>query len=142
LATGGATVVAVTDDWMSARDFAPALAGTAAEGLGLIGLAVASFILPLRVMHGGLVQSKLQLLDEMQDRLKQTLARIHATVVADDLSRADELNKTLTSLLAERDVLLHLPTWPWSTGTFRGFASAVLLPIVIWLVIRVLERVV
>lgn len=112
-----------------------------AQEIGLIGLAIASFVLPLRVMHARLVDEKRALFDAMQDRLKTTMARVHATVDADDLKRADELQKTLTSLLAERDVLIRLPTWPWSAGTFRGFASAVVLPIIIWLVIRVLERV-
>ena len=47
----------------------------------------------------------------------------------------------VTTILAERDALQRLPTWPWSTAIFRGFVSAVLLPIVVWLVIRALERV-
>ncbi len=29
-----------------------------------------------------------------------------------------------------------LPTWPWSAGTLRGFASALLLPIAVFLVQR------
>jgi hypothetical protein len=62
-------------------------------------------------------------------------------VDADDLSRADDLQKTQTALLAERDLYLRLSTWPWSTGTFRGFLSAVMLPIFIGVVLRLVSNV-
>jgi len=55
-----------------------------------------------------------------------------------DLTRADGLNKTLGSLLQQRDVLAKLPTWPWSPGTLRGFVTVILLPIILFLVQRYL----
>lgn len=108
----------------------------------LILIATASFVLPLRGMHERLNAEKGRLLGDCNELLKLVVARIHRTVDTDDLERADQLQKTLASLLAERDVLARLPTWPWSPGTFRGFATAALLPIALWLMIRVLERVV
>jgi hypothetical protein len=111
-----------------------------AEEIVMILLAVASFVLPLRVMHGRLVEEKDDLLGAAQDRLKTTLGRLHDAVEAHDLSNADQLNKTLSSVLAERDVLARLPTWPWSTGTLRGVASAVLLPIVIFVLTRLIDQ--
>ena len=68
------------------------------------------------------------------------LGRVSHAVETDDLSNADELNKTLSSVLAQRDVLARLPTWPWSTGTFRGVATAVLLPIVIFVITRLIDQ--
>jgi hypothetical protein len=44
--------------------------------------------------------------------------------------------------LAERDLYLHISTWPWSPGTFRALASAVMLPIFIGVVLRILSRVI
>ncbi|MEO8626175.1 MAG: hypothetical protein ABI452_05685 [Candidatus Limnocylindrales bacterium] len=110
-----------------------------AEELALILLAVASFVLPLRVMHGRLLNEKNDLLGAAQDRLKVVLARIHEAVETGDLSQADQLNKTLTSVIVERDYLAKLPTWPWSSGTFRGVASAVVLPVVIFVITRVID---
>lgn len=109
-------------------------------GLVLILLASALFVLPLRGMHERLVAEKNRLLGESTRRMKHTLALIHGRVEANDFSQADELQKTLTSLLAERDVLAKLPTWPWSPGILRGFAAAAVLPVLLWLVIRLLER--
>ncbi|MDL2334738.1 MAG: hypothetical protein QFC55_01735 [Chloroflexota bacterium] len=111
-----------------------------AEEIVMSAFAVASFVLPLRVMHARLVEEKVVLLGAAQDRLKATLGRLHATVEANDMSNADQLNKTISSVLAERDVLLKLPTWPWSTGTFRGVATAVLLPIVIFVITRLIDQ--
>ncbi len=108
----------------------------------LLPVAVASFVLPLRGMHRRLVVEKGRLLSASNARLKQTLALIHQTVDTKDFEQADELQKTLTSLLAEREVLAKLATWPWSPGMLRGFATATLLPVGLWLVFRVLERVV
>ena len=104
-------------------------------------LAVAFFVLPLRGIHGRLSSEKGRLLGDANARLRLTLDRIHAMVDADELGRADDLQKTQTALLAERDLYLRLSTWPWSTGTFRGFLSAVMLPIFIGVVLRLLSNV-
>ena len=104
------------------------------------GIAVAGFVLPLRVLHARLAAQKRALTGASQDRLKQVLERLHESIEADDMSRADQLNKTLASVMSEHDVLARLPTWPWTAGTFRGVASAVLLPIVIFLITRSIDR--
>lgn len=109
--------------------------------LGIGVLAAAFFVLPLRGIHGRLSAEKGRLLDVVNARLKLTLDRIHDMVDADDLGRADDLQNTQTALLAERDLYLRLSTWPWSTGTFRGFLSAVMLPIFIGVVLRLLSNV-
>ena len=111
-------------------------------GLVLVALSIVSFASPLRGMHRRLVAEKARLLGASTARMKETLALIHTTVDTKDFGQADQLQKTLTSLLAERDVLAKLPTWPWSPGTLRGFATAAVLPVLLWLVFRVLERLV
>ena len=40
----------------------------------------------------------------------------------------------------QRDVLAKLPTWPWSVGTLRGFVTAILLPLVLFLIQMLLSR--
>ena len=106
----------------------------------VMAIAVASFVLPLRIMHNRLVVEKARLLAESQDRLKAVLTRIHEQVDANQLDRAEQLHHTLTAVLAERDVLAKLHTWPWSAGTFRGFASALLLPILLIMFTQFVDR--
>ena len=103
-------------------------------------IAAASFVLPLRVMHNRLVAEKSRLLSDSQDRLKTVPSHVHQAVDQDDLGRAEQLHQTLNAVLPERDVLNKLHTWPWSAGTFRGFASALILPIALILFTQVIER--
>jgi hypothetical protein len=105
-------------------------------------IAVAVFVLPLREMHTRLVAEKLRLQFAAEERLKAVLAELAHDVDAVDLTRADGLNKTLGSLLQQRDVLAKLPTWPWSVGTLRGFVTLILLPIALFLAQRILAAIV
>jgi hypothetical protein len=68
------------------------------------------------------------------------MSEINRDVDAGDLSRADAYSKTLATLLQQRDVVGRLPTWPWSPGTLRAISTAVALPLVLFLVQRVLSQ--
>jgi hypothetical protein len=115
-----------------------------AFGIGLtllvVLIAAAAFVLPLQGMHRRIEAEKERLQLEADRRLKATFAQLHRSVDGRDLSVADGLNKTLESLQLERDALARIPTWPWEPTTLRGFVSALLVPIVLWFIIRVLER--
>lgn len=102
----------------------------------------AAFVLPLRGMQRQLAAQKDRLLDGVNGRLEKTMSRLHAAVDADDLAPADGLQKTLTALVQEREIVGRLRTWPWDPGTLRAFASAILLPIGLWFATRLLERLV
>ena len=104
--------------------------------------ATAAFVLPLRGIHDMIVLEKRSLEGAAGDRLEATIARLHAAVDGNETGVDDSLNKRLASLVQERELLARLPTWPWQVGTARTFASAILLPIVIWLLTRFLGRVV
>jgi hypothetical protein len=110
------------------------------EAAAILALAVVVFGLPLRGMHDRLTAEKAVLLRSVNGRIKVTLARVHDSVDAAELDRSAALHESLSSLVAERDLIERLSTWPWSPATFRGFAGALVLPVVVWAIIRVLER--
>jgi hypothetical protein len=110
------------------------------QEIALLTVAVASFVLPLRVMHARLATERKRLLGDAQERLKTVLARIHNSVDTNDLGIAEQLNHQLTSVRSEIDVLDHLRTWPWSTATIRGFVTALLLPIGLILFTQVISK--
>jgi hypothetical protein len=93
-------------------------------------------------MHGRLVAEKDRLHAEGEARLKLLLGQLNGDIDTGDLGRSDALNKTIASMLQQREVLAKLPTWPWSTSTLRGFMTAILLPIVLFLIQRFLSQVV
>lgn len=103
-------------------------------------LATIAFVVPLTGVHRALADQKERLEEAAQVRLGAALADMAREVETRDLSRADAWNKTLANLQAEGAILAKLPTWPWSTATLRGFASAILLPISLLLAQQVVSR--
>lgn len=110
--------------------------------VGFVGFGLIVFVVPLLGLHGRLVDEKERLQSEADDRLKGILAELNRDAVALELGRADALNKTLASLVQQRELLARLPTWPWSTTTLRAFVSAILLPLALFVVQRVLGQLV
>jgi hypothetical protein len=108
----------------------------------LVTISVVAFVGPLQGMHARIEAEKQHLEAAVGSRLTATTEALHRAVDASDLSVADGLNKNLTSLIAERELLEKLPTWPWRPGTIGAFVTAILLPVGLWLVTRLLERVV
>lgn len=103
-------------------------------------IAAAAFFLPLWGMHDRLAAEKRRLQGEVGRRLTATIDAIHAAVDAGDGPGIEARNRALATLIAERDLVNRIPTWPWSTGALTGFVSAVLLPIGLWVATRTLER--
>jgi hypothetical protein len=58
-----------------------------------------------------------------------------------DLSQMDAINKAIDNAERERQIVDAIPTWPWQPGTLRSAVTAFLLPLILWVVTRVLERV-
>lgn len=105
-------------------------------------VSTAAFVLPLWGIHDRLVDEKRRLQGEIGRRLTTTVEAIHAAVDAQDGEAIEARNRALSTLIAERDLVNRIPTWPWSTGALTGFVSAVFLPIGLWIVTRALERLV
>jgi two-component sensor histidine kinase len=120
--------------------------------LPFIGLSAVAFFLPLRGMHAVLEREKYRLQSEVSSRIKPTVATLHGVVDQEAVPtrdaessrlsqvRIDALNKALASLLQEREFNARLSTWPWDTTTLRAVVSAVLLPIGLFILTRLLDQ--
>lgn len=105
-----------------------------------VGVALIAFVLPLRGIHQRLVAAKDALLMANAQRLRTTLDALDAVVDASDGQGIETQTRAMAALTAQRDILARLPTWPFSTTALTGFISAVMLPLGLWLVTRMLER--
>jgi hypothetical protein len=114
-------------------------------GLFIIGAmllpGIVAFILPLLGIHRRLVEEKNRQSAEVAARLNLAVANLHQNVDADNFDRMAGINSALSALKLERDELSKISTWPWETGTLRGFVTAILIPILLWLVTRLLDRI-
>lgn len=108
--------------------------------VGMLPTAVACFVLPLYGMHLRLVAEKDRLLAEANGRFETLLTRLHARVDGEILGDAEKISHQLSSLASEREAISRLSTWPWEAATVTGFLTTLVLPVLIWLVQRLLGR--
>lgn len=99
------------------------------------------FVWPLWGAHRTLVELKESALAEAATRAKLMASLLHERIDGRQLAGIDEVHKAITALEFENARLLKVPTWPWHPGTFRGLLAAVFLPLLLWVVQFVLQRV-
>jgi len=100
-------------------------------------LGVVVFVVPLLGVHGRLVDEKAALVRGVNQRFEALRAELYGRVDASNVSGAKEVVDTLGGLEQIRQRIDKLPTWPWPPALLRGFVSAILLPIVVFLLTRV-----
>lgn len=125
-----------------AVDPSPLLANVPFAGaVALFGLAaIVTFARPLLDLHELLSQEKRRLQDENGEQIKHIVAELHRTAASGEYAQAAQIEAVMNSLVAEREVLEKLRTWPWETETARLVVTATLLPMLLWLIQRLLER--
>ncbi|HEX8598071.1 MAG TPA: hypothetical protein VF952_06085 [Chloroflexia bacterium] len=104
-------------------------------------LIVVMFVWPLVGARRLLRQAKAEALTEAQQQFKATLTELHRRRENGEFEGMGGINEALDGLMKEQSVLSRISTWPWQSDTFRAVASAILLPIVVWAITRLLENV-
>jgi hypothetical protein len=136
----GVSLTAITYGWMAIN---PELWGepiSMAIVLPITILALAAFVWPLLGIHRLLEEEKGRLLDECALRLESAIAELHRRVDSAELEGMDDLNKTISSLEIEQNLLERIPTWPWRPETVRLLITALALPLGLWFIQYLLQR--
>jgi hypothetical protein len=105
-------------------------------------LGIVVFVVPLLGVHDRLVDEKAALVRGVDQRFGALRAELYGRVDASNISGAKEVVDTLGGLELIRQRIDKLPTWPWPPALLRGFVSAILLPIVVYLLTRVAGNVI
>jgi hypothetical protein len=127
--------------WFAA-DPSPLLTNVPFTGaVAVFGLAsIITFALPLLTLHELLAHEKRRLQDENGGQIENIVAELHRRVKVGELAQADKIQALMNSLVAEREVLVKLRTWPWETDTARlVLLTAMLLPMLLWIIQRTLQ---
>lgn len=103
-------------------------------------LALVVFVAPLLGMRRRIVAEKQRLQAAAGKRLAATIASVHAAIDRDDLPAASGMRDALEALIAERNLVDHLPTFPWRPGTLGAVVGAILVPLMLSLASRLIER--
>jgi hypothetical protein len=103
-------------------------------------IAFVAFLLPLRGVNRRLAAKKSETLAKVNDRIKKAFSRLENDFDNSKLGEMDALGRALSNLQTQKAYIEAIPTWPWRPAALRGFLSAMVLPIVIWLVQQILDR--
>jgi len=99
------------------------------------------FVSPLWGAHVRLVEEKRRQQAESDQRTITALDRLHDGLERDDGPIIERQHKALLAIQFEQQALAKVPTLPWTLGILRSAVGAIVLPLVLWLVQYVLQRV-
>jgi hypothetical protein len=102
----------------------------------IIGLGAAAFVLPLWGIHGRLVREKEALFVGVDGRSRKLVEELYRRIDAGEFDGTKVVNEAIAAAGAVRERIGGLPTWPWPPQVLRGFVTALLLPIVVYLLTR------
>ena len=103
-------------------------------------MALAVFVWPLLDAHRILVADKDRRLEDSATRFESALDDLHQRLDEGRLEGMDDLHKAIASLEMEREALDGIPTWPWPPETMRLLITALAMPLALWIVQYVLQR--
>ncbi len=103
-------------------------------------LAIATFLWPQLGVHRLQVSEKDRLLDEANQRLEATILELHRRVDEGELEKMSDLRMTMAGLEMELNTLARIPTWPWEPETVQWLATALVIPLGLWILQFVMQR--
>lgn len=96
-------------------------------------VALATFLLPQLGIHRLQVQEKERMLDEAYRHYEKILQALHLQVSEYDFEDISRVSTAFSSLEREISTIKATSTWPWQPGTLRWLFTALLLPVLLWL---------
>jgi hypothetical protein len=103
-------------------------------------LAVLIFILPLRGVHQLLEQEKAREMGKLAGRLEVLRDELDDLTERGDYSEVGGIDKAIGAYSRLRQDLESVATWPWQPGAFRSFLGTLSIPVLVWVLQRVLDR--
>jgi hypothetical protein len=115
------------------------IAGTIV-GAMFVSIAILVFVLPLLDIHERIQTRKDDAQTENGKIIEASVADFQSQLAAKNLKETEDLHEGLTGLFRLRDEIEKISPWPWEAGTLRGFLSAILLPVVLFVIQQVISR--
>jgi hypothetical protein len=97
-----------------------------------------TFIVPLWGIHDRLVDEKALLLGEVERRLGHLGDEMYRRVDAGEFDGTKAVGDSIGGVNLLRERIARLPTWPWPPNLLRGFLSALLIPVIVYIASRLI----
>lgn len=114
--------------------------GSLAMAIPLLTLAMITFLSPLMEIHRRLMDEKENVLRESSVRLTNALANFHRSVDSGATEQALQDKNLVAAIEYEYSLINKIPTWPWQPETLRILITALLLPIVLFVIQFIIQR--
>jgi hypothetical protein len=105
-----------------------------------MGFAMLVFFLPLQSLNKRLAHEKSTRLGKVQRRIHNSFNELNQRVDRGDLSDIEAMHSELEGLMLEQEYLEKLRTWPWPSGTFVRLLGLIALPILLFVLQLLIER--
>lgn len=103
-----------------------------------LAVGIACFVLPLWGIHERLGREKDVLLRDVEVRISRLGEEMYRRIDAGQFDTTKVVSDALAGAGVLRDRINRLPTWPWPPNVLRGFLSALLLPVVVYIASRLI----
>ena len=107
---------------------------------GFTVIALITFLIPQLGIHRLQQDEKDRLLDEAYQRYNALVADLHAVVNKKDYSDLSTLNTAIGMIEKEISTIKGISTWPWQPETVRWLFTALILPLLMWLLQFILGK--
>ena len=105
----------------------------------VLALAGGSFVAPLWGAHRLLAAEKNRQQDELGRRMESAVGTLQAQVDNGDVAAAGAMAPVLEGLTSADRTLDRISTWPWEPDTLRAVVTALVAPVVIYVVTQALD---
>ena len=110
------------------------------SSIGISLIAIWNFMGPLVGIHNLLTREKDRLLSQVSHRVEEACEKIDHHIDAGDISNMEAMKAALEALVTRQNLLERIPTWPWSPETPRLIGTALRLPIGLYLIQLIIDR--
>jgi hypothetical protein len=100
---------------------------------------IGTFVVPLWGIHERLVDEKAILIRGVEERVGRIGTEMYRRIDAGEFDGSKVMSDALGGVTTLRDRIQRLPTWPWPPQLLRGFVSALVLPLVIYVLTRLVS---
>ena len=74
------------------------------------------------------------MLDDLSLRFEALIVELRQRVDSRNVAGIDDLKTLIAALQIEEDALKKVSTWPWQPETLRVLLTALLLPLLLWII--------
>lgn len=103
-------------------------------------LSLATFLMPLYGIKRRILAEKNRVMAATGRDIETAYDRLDKAIRSGDSKKLADIKVMLDLVHRKKDFVHSIPVWPWNPGTFTALLSAIILPIVLGILSRILQK--